>query len=295
MSITLRDIPLMFAYRVLPFAAYVCVSRTVRWKTRLSIWSMFALSVVLAILMRADLSDVLIGGPLALLYFTAVSLALHQAHLRLRRGPITNGVVLALCGAAYVLVPVLAIPSPAIIATVRVGWEAMLSAFSYWIDAAKTRSVSTRADCLFFVLVNPCLVYSDRGRQADNTGKSALPRVMLGVTAWTGQALISQAFQGRFFGITGAALTVFLMTGTALALYSSHSGLASVQIGSPAWWATTYRNDTLTRFWRGAQKIFGVGGTATWAHGCGNMSSCPRPSLSEAREAACACADERQC
>lgn len=233
MSISLRDIPLMFAFRVLPFAAYVCMPRTVPWMTRLSVWSIFAVSILLAVLIRADLSAVLIGGPLALIYFATVSLALHEVHLRLGRGPITNLVILVVCGAAYVLVPAVAIPRPAIIATVLVGWEAMLSAFSYWIDAAKAQGVSTRSDCLFFVLVNPSLVYSDRGFKTDGafTTRSALPRVMLGVAAWNGQAVISRALQESASGMSGGAFPVLLIAGTAGALYFSHSGLASVQIG----------------------------------------------------------------
>lgn len=137
------------------------------------------------------------------------------------------------CSALYVLIPALAIPTPAIIATVVVGWEAMLSAFSYWLDAGRGPAPSRR-DSLFFIIVNPCLVYPERGEKIGRLSlfsRQALPRVGLGVVAWISHTMVAQSLPILSQRASSTERVILWAVGSAVALYFAHSGLASLQIG----------------------------------------------------------------
>jgi hypothetical protein len=46
------------------------------------------------------------------------------------------------------------------------GWDLALSGYSYCIEVARTGRRPPLGDCLLFMLVNPVLVYSERGTEA---------------------------------------------------------------------------------------------------------------------------------
>jgi D-alanyl-lipoteichoic acid acyltransferase DltB (MBOAT superfamily) len=134
--------------------------------------------------------------------------------------------------------PVVAIrPISAVILVV--GWDCILAAYSYHVDTQKQRDRSLR-DFLFFLLVNPALVYRNRGRRdaSPSLDIGGLLRVALGLfamffsvgllAALHSQALTLRNTQGGIAGV-GAILVV-----GALRLareYAVHSGVASLQIG----------------------------------------------------------------
>ena len=129
--------------------------------------------------------------------------------------------------------PAIVYPSPRALPTIGIGFEAALSAYSYGVDAQRRPSPPTRGDCLFFILVNPCLVYPERGRMFEDGSGSVrgAARVVLGAATWIAQLFVTATLAtspsitnlyGRFWLLTG---------GAAIALYFAHSGLASIQIG----------------------------------------------------------------
>ena len=230
----LADIPGILAFRFLPFLGYLTfASDSSRWRKAVG-WALFALFVSAGALGGRDMSEVLVRGPLALLYFVSVSLGLYAIAGRSSR-PIGGALLFALCAVLYLLVPAFAYRTPLMIATLGVGWEAMLSAYSFFVESKKERSRPSRADCLFFILVNPCLVYTERGKKIGpprfslrNAGRTGL-----GVAAWGAQALAGTVLVTVLAAAKPDGYGAFVVRygGALLTLYFAHSGLASVQIG----------------------------------------------------------------
>jgi hypothetical protein len=123
---------------------------------------------------------------------------------------------------------------------VLLGWECLLSAYSYFYDCQKLDGTSW-ADYLFFLLVNPCLVYSTRGVSVlgEPGNLRGARRATWGFVAFLSAEIIflpvverSQHETSNF--TSSSAYVVWFIVGAAmqfLILYARHSGLAHVQIG----------------------------------------------------------------
>jgi hypothetical protein len=135
----LEDIPAIVAYRVLPFAVYVSFANGIAWTRRLSIWVLFLGLLMLTKGLGGNLSEVLVHGPTTLIYFAVLSLGVYELNARFGGLEALGFLIPALCVMGYVLVPALFEPSPLVLATVGIGWEAMLSAYSYWRELAPGR------------------------------------------------------------------------------------------------------------------------------------------------------------
>ena len=227
----LRQIAAVLAYRILPFLACALFSRAMSVVQRVAVVLSFACALFVARRFSTDLRDVLVRGPLALIYFAAVSLAVYEIERRNRRLPAP--LLLAGCAIAYMLAPALLLPSPFIGATIGIGWEVMLSAFSFYIDSRAAPTLPTRRDCLFFIIVNPCLVFADSGRPiAEPVPWRGVGRVAFGLGTWVLQCFIA-AVALTIPAPRSGSYAAFVMVGVTAAthLYLAHSGLASVQIG----------------------------------------------------------------
>ena len=227
----LRQIAAVLAYRILPFLACALFSRAMSVVQRVAVVLSFACALFVARRFSTDLRDVLVRGPLALIYFAAVSLAVYEIERRNRRLPAP--LLLAGCAIAYMLAPALLLPSPFIGATIGIGWEVMLSAFSFYIDSRAAPTLPTRRDCLFFIIVNPCLVFADSGRPiAEPVPWRGVGRVAFGLGTWVLQCFIA-AVALKIPAPRSGSYAAFVMVGVTAAthLYLAHSGLASVQIG----------------------------------------------------------------
>lgn len=140
----------------------------------------------------------------------------------------------ALLAIAWVVAPAWPLHGPDRAAVVLVGVEGLLSAYS---AARAGRALPSLRVCLFFVLVDPTLVFSQRARRSAEPSLTLWPalRLLLGAAAVAaGVALALVAPQapalapptaaGRVAGL--AALAALLGT----AFYAGHSGVASMQI-----------------------------------------------------------------
>jgi hypothetical protein len=124
---------------------------------------------------------------------------------------------------------------------VVVGWEGMLSAYSYVVDSPS--ATATVQASLFFVLVNPTVVYADRGAQIGDPRLdiAALFRMLTGVLTMLGRnAVLAVVATTAWFSSVDLADVITVRTYVQfcstqlvllLGLYCAHSGLASVQIG----------------------------------------------------------------
>lgn len=230
---TLGQLPAVIAYRLLPFVAYATVAPRLAWSRKLSIGALFAACALLAASTSADLSEVFVRGPIALAYFGIVSLGAYEIGKRRDARGAPNGALFLACAGAYVLVPTLVYRAPLVVATIGIGWEAMFSAYSFCVDREAKRA--SRGDCLFFILVNPCLAYSDRGRpqQDQPLGWRGPGRILLGAGAWVAQAFLQAVLTKALPALPSGSYLSFLVAGagTGFILYFAHSGLASLQIG----------------------------------------------------------------
>jgi hypothetical protein len=223
--------------RALPCVSYVLVARTIRLASKVLIGLVaLALGHVLYTVAAPPFAAV----ATAYAYFVAVSAVVPWLALQLRARRLTTGALFACCTVAYVGLPAVLWPSDAKSAVVLVlGWDALLSSYSYCVEVSQSRDDPVLGDCIFFLLVNPALVYARRG---DSIGSPALN---LRATARIGLALcISLAtaslIHPAYLSLRGAASRtasagVVSIAGLGalrfLIQYARQSALASLQIG----------------------------------------------------------------
>ncbi|MBN1654510.1 MAG: hypothetical protein JXA30_12130 [Deltaproteobacteria bacterium] len=144
--------------------------------------------------------EVLLVAVVAYAYFALVGLFVYRTSDIVRDGRLTKPALVLLLSFAYVLLPAVVFPSPQCVPIQVIGWEMILSAYSYGNDTAKTKQPRSLSECLFFLLVNPTLVFSERGRRVaePNVNRSAVARCLLGITGI-----------GGYFGLF-AAISAFI-------------------------------------------------------------------------------------
>lgn len=117
---------------------------------------------------------------------------------------------------------------------VVIGFEMLLSSYSIYMSCYRAGRTPECSEHLFFVLVNPVVVFAQRGRVSSVWRPSALWRALVGLfVIFAGRVVVAAAEalarQGAGITLTPEATLVFYagLVGT----YWKHSGLASVQIG----------------------------------------------------------------
>ncbi|HKP61347.1 MAG TPA: hypothetical protein VJV78_31680 [Polyangiales bacterium] len=174
---------------------------------------------------------------LGLAYYALVSTAVPRASRLLQAGTITRGALLTGLCVVLLLVPGLALPGVAMATFLVVGWELVLRSYSYCVETAAAPTAERKlGPCLFFLLVDPTLLYTQRSRPcADTETRSlGLARLSLGVLAFVLSACaIASMAQWRTASESYNYVTQLLVVGALrfLSEYAAHSGLASVQIG----------------------------------------------------------------
>lgn len=182
-------------------------------------------------------------------YFVAAGSTLPLLAAALRKGYASSGAAFALCGFVFFILPGLYAPIVSKFATMIIAWDLLLSSYSYCIETSKTdRTPNTLAarisvfeDCLFFLLVNPALVYAQRGKRVGAPAfdvRGTWRALVAILTLFTANALspstgliapaVSLGLPGgiRFVaGVTTLALLQFTVE------YCQQAGVASLQIG----------------------------------------------------------------
>jgi hypothetical protein len=235
----LRHMAVLLSLRILPFAVYgmltgPLVGRRLSWAAACLAAPTFACGL---------------GGarPIAVMacgcaYYIAISLAINWLSHLLAAGHITRGALVVLLVWFCLLLPGAVLPGLSIALYLVVGMELALSAYSYCIETSRPGSATAPLrDALFFLLVNPTLVYSASGAFTGITSRRAngLWRAAAGVAVmFLGAACLGPlathchniAEKGGPHADLGIALVA---SGVArfLTSYAAHSGLASIQIG----------------------------------------------------------------
>ena len=220
--------------RTLPFASYAVLGRGQALQMRI-----VPAAVLLGLGVWLDQAELLVWCLLGLVYYTAVVAGIHwlaQAGGSLR--VVEAAALFGLSFGMFLVLPGLLLPGIAAGTFLGFGWTLFLKAYSYAMEPA-TRNQALRG-CLFFFLVDPTIVYTQRGRRdGDSRGlRFALVRGALGSgMLLTGMAValparvFLQEWSNAMDVVWSGPLVVANGLLTLLMQYAQQSGLASLQIG----------------------------------------------------------------
>lgn len=174
----------------------------------------------------------------ALLYFAGLGFALHRYATLLERS-FTRPALLLVFFLLFLVLPSFTWPHALGAAFLPLAWETALAAYSYAIESGARRTAPSIRDCLFFLIVDPTLVYLDGecaavGNAQGNSTRAALrvawgvllcgPATFLFVERQKLAALVLHGAPPYLEALARGAVVFF-------AFYVSHSALASIRIG----------------------------------------------------------------
>jgi hypothetical protein len=255
----------LLVIRLVPVVVYLLVSSRTTFRQK---FGTFILAVVLAALTRGWTLVPWIPYSAAYLYLMGVGCVVPFTARCLKSGYLSRGGTFILCACAFLLLPGLAWPHVMKLVMLIFAWELVFSSYSYCVELSRSDEPPARADCLFFLFVNPTLVYSQRGTRVGSASleRTGLLRILLAMLMFLGCSLlltpVFQLIRNRMAGnrLSGAALTDVILCGAiAFAIhYTQASALASLQIGLlrqtghriPERYDWPIRATTLPEFWR---------------------------------------------
>jgi hypothetical protein len=223
-----RDVGIIACFRALPFLGFAILTGTIAFSRRLAAGAALAAIVAFCSITRAL---PVLELCLAYFYFAVVGSSARAIVRYLRAGRITPPALFVVSTSCFLLLPAVLLRELGRFEVLILGWDFVLKFYSYCLEKAKSREEPVLSECLFFLLVNPLLVYSHRGtavRMASPKLAGAL-RVAAGLmTLLAGMVLLRAAYT---LATAGALAVVAFAVLRFLAEYARHSGLASLQIG----------------------------------------------------------------
>ncbi len=236
----LSHMAVLLSMRLLPFAVYRVVMPSTPLPRKLVAAVGYLAFPLLAYHLGAGSTLLYLAAGLG--YYAIVSFGVNRLSAWMAAKRLTRGAALFLIFFVFLLLPGVAAPNVALTTFLVVGCELGLSAYSYCVETSRpgTARASMR-ECLFFLFVNPTVVYIDRGAPVASGGpRRGLMRVIGGATImFLNVAMLRplaaalQHREGSSWLSTHAGQTAVLFYGIVrlLTLYAAHSGLASIQIG----------------------------------------------------------------
>jgi hypothetical protein len=234
-----RHMALMLSLRLLPFAAYTALLPGTKIGIRLLVLVAYLVFPAVAVVLGAKALTFFIAA--GSIYYLLVCLGVNRLSRLLAAGRVTRGGVLVIAFVAFLLLPGALLPGVAVFAFLVVGWELALSTYSYCVETSRPRATTASlGDCLFFLLVNPTVVYTVRGDATTAPCRGAgWPRAVAGAAIMFANTLMlrplvhhvrsdSWLAMGTAAGLFGLLLYGLLQF---LSFYAAHSGLAHIQIG----------------------------------------------------------------
>jgi hypothetical protein len=233
-----RGVGTIACFRSLPVVGFVLFTRTIRLVPKVVVATLLLGS---SIALRAWTLQAAAALGLAYAYFMGVAALMPAAIRGLREGRITRGALFVAGTSAFLGWPCLLLPDSARSLALILGWDFVLSSYSYCVEKARTKEAAPPSEGLFFVLVNPSLVYVHRGRRIGSVTFRwrGAARALLGLTllfvasavltplcrALAGSASASSSLRNSVLAWALFGFLRFLLE------YWRQSGLASVQIG----------------------------------------------------------------
>jgi hypothetical protein len=229
-------------FRTMPFLAHAIVAPRIPLSVR-GFWifafgSLVAYGSALGIAPR----QVLLPSAIALGYLLLVACAVYVAAVRRSRHRSTRWIVLSSLLFLCLVVPGATFPTFVLAPAIVWGFEVFLSSYSYLVDTDRAPDPGSLGACLEFILVNPQVVYAERGLPVEGLRERArgLGRCCVGVATWLARdvaiALASSRLSRQFpvgqsLHLGSYSAFIQLYTFQFIAYYLMHSGLASIQIG----------------------------------------------------------------
>jgi hypothetical protein len=234
----IRQTAAILSLRLLPFALYavVCARRTAAHKFA---WACtYATTVAVACWLGA--LPTIAAIVCAAVYYFVVGVGVSRLGRWIATGELTRGGMFAIAFFVFLVLPGVLLPGRGMVVFLVVGWDLTLSSYSYNVETAvRGAARPPLGEALFFLFVNPTLVYTARGKRvSDGGGLAGLGRaaggavLILANIALTG-ALVEFLRQSTAATSRGGTvlLTIALGATRFLELYAAHSSLASLQIG----------------------------------------------------------------
>lgn len=218
--------------RSAPALGYAVCSRRLATRTRVAVLCVGVVCTVA--LTRTDrLHLFFLMGGLAYFLLLAVVVALFGPRLRMI-APSPAG-IFCLCASACVLVPCIVAPVPEANAVRLLGFEMTLSMYSLLFELSLARRPIAPRDAVFFMIVNPTLVWPERGSQSlersPGDHRGATRRLLAGAGAITLSGLLLERY--RHLEIPASLnpvepLLAFTVFGLGMCLF--HWGGAGIQL-----------------------------------------------------------------
>jgi hypothetical protein len=224
--------------RAMPMVAWLLVGRRALLPKAL-----LCLALVLGAANHPGFFPSLLPALVTLGYFAVLAVGFHRLPEIFRKRQLGKDSLIIGSAALSLIVPAILIPPPMRLAVIVAGFEFTLKAYSYTIEVSRTPLADRPrlGESMFFLLVNPVLVYADRGHPIENGTIQGLRRALLGVGALTLYVLAITSFSRERVlqvftwdttsTLARAVATLGLCLSTLIAVYAVHSGVASIQIG----------------------------------------------------------------
>jgi len=232
----------VIVFRTLPFAVYLVMSKRGRMSSKLAAMAAW---VALAAFSGFDVNLLWMTGVLG--YYLLCSTLVFVLERAFRQRHVSAGAAFVACAFVFVVVPSLVLPHAGEILVLALGWELIFSAYSYCLEASRESERPRLRDCWHFLLVNPVLVYPDRGEPLCASKLPSQPALIrqgivraalgaLGIALGTALILPVASALGLFRSAPaepGAALLLFVLAGVArfLAAYFVQAGDVNLRIG----------------------------------------------------------------
>lgn len=230
-----RAVSAVVCFRSLPVLFWAFFATDVRLGTRAGL--ALACGIPIAIAQRFGLFGVAWLAT-AYVYYALIAASLPGASRMLRDGKLTRDAAFILCTGVFLVLPSILLPVSETALVLVIGWDLVLSSYSYVVETSKAPEEGTLRECLFFLLVNPALVFRRQGHRVANQkldlhgGARMLMGMAVLFAAFVITPLASASFQDRFESRPGRVLASVAVASLLFLLeYARHSGLASLQIG----------------------------------------------------------------
>ncbi len=188
---------------------------------------------------RPEYIEGVLIGSLGLSYFFCCAVLVHWISRWYSKEKVGKDVVFVIIFFVFVVIPAFYIPQSRA-GLPFIGTMFALSSYSFCVEAKRAVRRKGINECLFFVLVDPTLVYTKRGRRKEGgwSGASVVGRMgagvaltLLGKTAvmLSGKGVHSLGISAEF----GGDYKSVILSGTVIffSVYWLHSGMAHFQVG----------------------------------------------------------------
>jgi D-alanyl-lipoteichoic acid acyltransferase DltB (MBOAT superfamily) len=228
------------ALQSIPYALYGCAARRLSWRRRL-VWVAAVVSLVLVAVTQPVYGVRLAAVALALVYYLIIAIGIHWMQPAVAAGLVRKDALFCIAAAALIFVPVGLFRTFSAVPMLVFGWNMTLSAYSYCVEAGRAHRPANFKSCVFFLMVDPTLVYARRATPRAQPMSPAKPllRIVTGLSLMTigtyaigfiiafAPSMSSDASLLGKYGVTMlTALSLFL------AMYWLRAGFADVQIAT---------------------------------------------------------------